>query len=103
MLRLQDAELRRLRRDEAPADHLRARPRQPFAVPEVRQGRTAPVCDLAAACLATPSPPDRGLNVAIKAGIIDRQFFRPWMDTHGADSNRLPRNPQSRTAACGRA
>src|ERR1700720_3417460 len=79
MLPLQDAERRRPPRHEAPADHLRARSRQSSALPEVRQGRTAPVCGLAAACLATPSPPDRGLKVAINAGIIDRQFFRLWM------------------------
>ena len=62
MLPLQDAERRRPRRHEAPADHLRARSRQPSALPQMRQGRTAPVCDLAAAFLATPPPPDRGLG-----------------------------------------
>jgi hypothetical protein len=35
---VQGAERRRPRGDEAPADHVRARPRQPPAVPQMRQG-----------------------------------------------------------------
>jgi hypothetical protein len=54
MLPLQDAERRRPRRHEAPADHLRARPRQPSAVPEVRQSRQAPDGDAAAVGPARP-------------------------------------------------
>lgn len=43
VLPLQDAERHRSRRDEAPADHVRPRSRQPAAVPEMRQaGRRPP-------------------------------------------------------------
>ena len=46
-------------------------------------------------------PPN--LAVAVMAGIIDRHLLRPCTDAQGADRNRLPRNPQSRAAAGGRA
>jgi hypothetical protein len=44
---LQDAERRRPCGDEAPADHLRPRSRQPAAVPQMRQGGAASLRDLA--------------------------------------------------------
>ena len=43
---LQDAERCRPGSPQAPADHLRARSRQPSALPQMRQGRAAPVATL---------------------------------------------------------
>jgi len=53
---LQDAERRRPRGDEAPADDLRARSRQPAALPQMRQGGPASVCDSATIGLAAAPP-----------------------------------------------
>jgi hypothetical protein len=41
---------------QAPADHLRARSCKPSALPQVRQGRAAPLGDLAPTWLAAASP-----------------------------------------------
>ena len=53
---VQDAERRRPRGDEAFADHLRARSRQPAALPQMRQGGPASIRDSATTGLAA-SPP----------------------------------------------
>ena len=50
---LQDAERRRPRCDEAPADHLRARSRQPSALPQMRQGGPASIRDFATTWLGS--------------------------------------------------
>jgi hypothetical protein len=64
----------------------RLRCRKCAKVAGVRQRR----CSSLAGSLAIPQLRSK---VAINAGIIDRRFFKPWMDAKGADSNRLPRNP----------
>jgi hypothetical protein len=53
---LQDAERRRPRGDEAPAEHLRARSRQPASLLQMRQGGPASIRDSATIGLAA-SPP----------------------------------------------
>ena len=47
---------------QASADHLRARSRKPSALPQVRQGRAAPLRDLAPTWLAAASPSRGGLG-----------------------------------------
>jgi len=59
---LQDAERRRSRGDEAPADHLRARSRQPAALPQMREGGPAPFRDSATIGLAAAPPSNRTLT-----------------------------------------
>ena len=59
---LQDAERRRPRGDEAPADHLRARSRQPAALPQMRQGGPASIRDSATIGLAASPRPNRSLT-----------------------------------------
>jgi hypothetical protein len=59
---VQDAERRRPRGDEAPADHPRARPRQPAALPQVRQSRPTSRCDLATVGLAAAPSSNRSLT-----------------------------------------
>ena len=62
MRAMQDAKRRRPRRDEAPADHLRARPGEPAALPKVRQGGPPPGGDPATTGLAAAPPSNRTLN-----------------------------------------
>ena len=62
MLALQDAERRRPRGDEASADHLRARSRQPAALPQMRQGGPTPRGDSATIGLAASPPSNRSLT-----------------------------------------
>src|SRR5712671_2848052 len=56
MFTLQDPERCRFGSPQASADHLCARSRQPAALPQVRQGRAAPLRDLAPAWLAAAPP-----------------------------------------------
>jgi len=58
---LQDAERCQPRGDEASADHLRARSRQPAALPQMRQGGPASFRDSATTGLAAAPPSDRSL------------------------------------------
>jgi hypothetical protein len=62
VLPLQDAERRRPRGDEAPADDLRARPRQPTPLPQMCQGRPTSRSDLATVGLAAAPSSNRALN-----------------------------------------
>jgi hypothetical protein len=48
--------------DEAPADHLCARSRQPAALPQMRQGGPATIRDSATIGVAAAPPPDRSLT-----------------------------------------
>jgi hypothetical protein len=59
---VQDAERRRPRGDEAPADYLRARSRQPAALPQMRQGGPASIRDSATIGLAAASSSNRNLT-----------------------------------------
>src|SRR5438105_3847423 len=59
---MQVAERRRPCGDEASADHVRARSRQPPALPEMRQGGPTPLRDLAPAWLVAAPPPSGGLG-----------------------------------------
>jgi hypothetical protein len=67
-----------------------ALPGRHHPVPEVRQVGPAPVGDLAAACLATPSPPDRGLGCGHSRN--HRPSFLPDHETDAEDGNGLPRD-----------
>ena len=55
VLALQDAERRGLGWHEASADHVRSRPGQQTAMPQMRQGGPTPAGDPAAACAAVTS------------------------------------------------
>ncbi len=62
MCALQDAERRGPRGDEAPADDLRARSRQPAALPQMRQGWPASIRDSATVDVAAAPPSNRILT-----------------------------------------
>jgi hypothetical protein len=59
---LQDAKRCRPRGDEAPADHLCARSRQPLALPPMRQSGPASIRDSATISLAASPPSNRNLT-----------------------------------------
>src|SRR5437899_114245 len=59
---LQDPERGRPCGNETPADHLRARSRQPAALPQVRQGGAASIRDSATIGLAAAPPSNRSLT-----------------------------------------
>src|SRR5882724_7362458 len=59
---VQEPERRRFGSPQAPADHLCARSCKPSALPQVRQGRAAPLRDLAPTWLAAASPSRGGLG-----------------------------------------
>jgi hypothetical protein len=61
---VQDAERRRPSGDEAPADHFRARPRQPAAVPQMRQSGPTSIGD----------PATIGLAAALSAGVSRTKY-----------------------------
>jgi len=62
---VQDAERRRPRGDEASSNRVRARPRQPAELPEVRQGGAASVGYPTPACVAAAPSPTGSLKCAI--------------------------------------
>ena len=59
--------------DEAPADHLRARFRQPAALPKMRQGRPAPCSDPATTGVAAAASSNRSLTMCNLYSITTNQ------------------------------
>jgi hypothetical protein len=70
---MQDAERRRSCGDEASSDHVRARSRQPAALPEVRQGGAASIGDPAPARVAGAPSSNRSLNMCNLYSITTNQ------------------------------
>lgn len=99
---MQYSERRRPGGAQAPADHLRVRSRQPAALPQVRQDGAAPSPTLLQLAWQ-PRHARVEVYVAITAGIIDRRLPDQRADARGANGNRLPRCPLSRTTTCSRA
>src|SRR6266481_9475997 len=85
---LQDAERRRPRGDEAPADHLRARSRQPAALPQMRQGGPASIRDSATIRLAASPPANRSLTDVQSLLCRPLDYADHWLETGSGGGDR---------------